>query len=87
MSGELCFLIIMTTTYHPKKFTPGISDKNWFKPGHKLPPESIAKMIKSKTKYTPEQLIQHKKDRELLPVRALLWLVPARLPAADRRRP
>lgn len=57
-----------------RKFTPGITDKNWFKKGHKLPPESIEKMRKAKTKYTPEQLKQRNKDRSKDPHR-IEWTI------------
>lgn len=45
------------------------SQKTWFKKGHQMSPESLAKMIKSKTKYTPEEKKQREKDRKNSPER------------------
>lgn len=51
------------------RFKKGISDISWFKKGHKLSSEAIEKMRKAKTKYTPEELKQREKDRNLQPDR------------------
>lgn len=59
------------------KFKEGISNKNWFKKGHKLSPESIEKMRKSKTKYTLEQRVEKDKNRSKEPKR-IAWILEHR---------
>jgi hypothetical protein len=54
-----------------KQFTEK-QKKSWFKKGHKLSAESIEKMRKSKTKYTPEERMQREKNRAKDPDR-IAW--------------
>lgn len=53
------------------RFIKGKSDKSWFKKGHKLSPESIEKMRKAKTKYSPEEREIRKKERDFTPKRKI----------------
>lgn len=55
-----------------RSFTKGITDNGWFKKGHKLSSESIEKMRKAKTKFTPEELKLREKERKNKPER-IAW--------------